>query len=78
MNDERGGYSCAKLEKEYMGNQLSIVQIPEYKISLSTHDQLKILLDRIFPNVEFGDRIYFKQSPHFRFLAMDSARVIGN
>jgi predicted N-acetyltransferase YhbS len=50
---------------------LKIEQVFEYDIDEALETKLQDLLSSCFPQVYPSDRIYFKQLPHFRFLAFN-------
>ncbi|OKH87724.1 acetyltransferase [Thalassospira sp. TSL5-1] len=50
--------------------------IPEYEITAQNTTALATLLDNCFPDT-FDGRTYFKQLPHFRYLAFDGETLIG-
>ncbi len=45
-------------------------------ISDSEHEKILSLLNTCFDNI-FGERIFFKQAPHLRFLAKENDQIIG-
>ena len=49
----------------------------EYDIAPSMHGQITDLKNACFPGYE-KPRSYYKQLPHFRFLAFDSDQLIGH
>lgn len=52
-------------------NKLKIEQIFEYEMNVELRNKLQLLLVECFTDEFPEDRIYFKQLPHFRFLAFD-------
>lgn len=53
-----------------------ILSLTEHQIASSMQERLGLLLDTCFPGVLKG-RVYFKQLPHFRFLALEERTVLG-
>ncbi|OXS99072.1 GNAT family N-acetyltransferase [Notoacmeibacter marinus] len=59
-----------------MANDYRVKCVPEYEIDTRTASQIVALLDESFPDT-FDGRTYFKQLPHFRYLAFEGETVIG-
>ncbi|WP_147273543.1 GNAT family N-acetyltransferase [Ciceribacter lividus] len=59
-----------------MKRDYRVKRVPEYEIDAPTAKQIVALLDENFPDT-FDGRTYFKQLPHFRYLAFDGETVIG-
>ncbi|WP_028731503.1 GNAT family N-acetyltransferase [Rhizobium leguminosarum] len=59
-----------------MANDYHVRCVPEYEIDTRTATQIVALLDESFPDT-FDGRTYFKQLPHFRYLAFEGETVIG-
>lgn len=59
-----------------MANDYSVKLVPEYEIDAQTTAQIVALLDESFPDT-FDGRTYFKQLPHFRYLAFEGETLIG-
>lgn len=55
---------------------LRIASLPEHSITSEVSSQLQDLLEECFPGWLEG-RTYYKQLPHFRLMAMDAERVVG-
>lgn len=60
-----------------MANDYSMKCVPEYEIDARTATQVVALLDESFPDT-FDGRTYFKQLPHFRYLAFEGETIIGH
>ncbi|WP_102707032.1 GNAT family N-acetyltransferase [Terribacillus saccharophilus] len=57
---------------------MNIKMVYEYDINSQLRDKLQNLLVECFPDEYPKDRIYFKQLPHFRFIAIDDKnQIIG-
>lgn len=56
---------------------MEILKINEYDIDVILEKNILSLLIESFPDVYPRDRIYFKQMPHFRYLAFDKDILIG-
>jgi ribosomal protein S18 acetylase RimI-like enzyme len=56
---------------------MEILKINEYDIDIELEKKILNLLIESFPEVYPKDRIYYKQMPHFRYLAFDKATLIG-
>ena len=57
---------------------MKIIKLNEYDIDNKLEKSLQSLLNESFPDVYPKDRIYFKQLPHFRYLAYDKETLIAN
>lgn len=58
-------------------NTISIQFINEFEIDLHVSQQINQLLQASFPYVHYEKRIYFKQLPHYRILAYQKNKIIG-
>jgi GNAT superfamily N-acetyltransferase len=56
---------------------MKIIKINEYDIDTKLENDILNLLIESFPEAYQKDRIYFKQMPHFRYLAFDEETLIG-
>ena len=57
---------------------MKIIKLNEYEIDDKLEKNLHILLVESFANVYPCDRIYYKQIPHFRYLAYDEEILIAH
>lgn len=51
--------------------------INEFQIDQSTSEKLNALLQKCFPEVDYEQRDYFKQLPHYRILLWQEQQIIG-
>lgn len=56
---------------------MEIIKLNEYDIDNKLEESLKSLLTESFTDVYPLDRIYYKQIPHFRYLAYDEETLIA-
>lgn len=56
---------------------MEIIKINEYDIDIKLEKDILNLLIESFPDAYQKDRIYYKQMPHFRYLAFDEEALIG-
>lgn len=56
---------------------MEIIKINEYDIDIKLEKNILNLLAEGFPDYYTKDRIYYKQIPHFRYLAFDNDILIG-
>jgi len=56
---------------------MEIIKINEYDITSELEKKILNLLIGSFPDIYPKDRIYYKQIPHFRYLAFDKDILIG-
>ena len=59
-----------------MTQNIRIQYVPEYNITAQMTAALTTLLEGSFPDT-FDGRTYFKQVPHFRYLAFDGETLMG-
>lgn len=57
---------------------MEITKINEYDIDVELETRIQNLLLECFPDIYPEDRIYYKQLPHFRYLAFDKDILIGH
>jgi GNAT superfamily N-acetyltransferase len=57
---------------------IKIIKLNEYEIDDKLEKSLQNLLIESFPNIYPQNRIYFKQLPHFRYLAYDNETLIAH
>jgi len=57
---------------------MKIIKLNEYDIDSKLEKSLQNLLIESFPDVCPKDRIYYKQIPHFRYLAYDKEALIAH
>ncbi|MGH4117469.1 GNAT family N-acetyltransferase [Clostridium sp.] len=57
---------------------MEITKINEYDIDVKSEKKILNLLQECFPDSYTSDRIYYKQIPHFRYLAFDKDILIGH
>lgn len=57
---------------------MEITKINEYDIDVELEKRILNLLIECFPGIYPEDRIYYKQIPHFRYLAFDKNILIGH
>jgi GNAT superfamily N-acetyltransferase len=57
---------------------MEITKINEYDIDAKLEKKIQNLLIQSFPDIYPKDRIYYKQIPHFRYLALDKDVLIGH
>ncbi len=55
---------------------MSLQRFTEYEIEPNLHEEITALKNECFPE-EAKDRSYYKQLPHFRYLAFDKEQLIG-
>lgn len=51
--------------------------INEFQISKSDSEEINSFLKRCFPDIDYEGRDHFKQLPHYRILAKDKGKIIG-
>ncbi len=56
---------------------MEIIKINEYDIDVNYHSKILNLLIESFPDSYPNNRIYYKQMPQFRYLALDKNTLIG-
>jgi GNAT superfamily N-acetyltransferase len=56
---------------------MEILKINEYDIDIRFQNEILNLLIESFPDSYLNERIYYKQIPHFRYLALDNDILIG-
>ncbi|MFU0824919.1 GNAT family N-acetyltransferase [Clostridium sp.] len=56
---------------------MEILNINEYDIDIKLEKKISDLLVESFGEIYPKDRIYYKQLPHFRFLAFDKDNLVG-
>jgi len=56
---------------------MKIIKLNEYDIDNEAENDLQNLLIECFPDVYPLDRMYYKQMPHFRYLAYDEETLIA-
>jgi len=56
---------------------MEIIKINEYDITSELEKKILNLLTESFPGIYPKDRIYYKQLPHFRYLAFEKDILIG-
>jgi GNAT superfamily N-acetyltransferase len=59
------------------GDFVEIRKINEYEIDAELEKSIQELLTESFPGIYPEDRIYYKQMPHFRYLAYDQETLIA-
>lgn len=56
---------------------MKIIKIIEFDIEEATHHQITRLRNICFPEAK-SERSYYKQLPHFRYLAFEKDLLIGH
>lgn len=51
--------------------------INEFQISKDTSTEINSLMKKCFPDIDYEGRDHFKQLPHYRILAKEKGKVIG-
>ncbi|MBL4585663.1 MAG: GNAT family N-acetyltransferase [Flavobacteriales bacterium] len=58
-------------------SKLELGFVNEFQIDNATSMEINSLLARCFPETKYEKRDYFKQLPHYRILAKEGKRIIG-
>lgn len=57
---------------------LEIRKYNEFELTKDVQEQIALLLKKCFPDTTYNGRHYFKQLPHFRFLAYEDDMLVGH
>ncbi|HRH56944.1 MAG TPA: GNAT family N-acetyltransferase [Chitinophagales bacterium] len=57
---------------------LEIRKYNEFELTEDIQQQIALLLQKCFPDTAYHGRHYFKQLPHFRFLAYEDEMLVGH